>query len=304
MSDPTQANIASAISPATELIAKYSQRINEGSLPQLISQPGVLEGIEIGEGLLTVIGAPPGAGKTALAMQIMFDALELTPELTAVIANAEMGFDALIRRELVRQTQVSSDCIRFGNLTDDDKDLISVAIGELQPRLENVSVLLEASLVNLQELRNIPPGLVVVDYLQKFAPSDRDGRAGVNDVMAGMRRLAQAGWAVVCLSATKRDGKGKHSSGELDLSSFRESGEIEYNADSAYVLRDEGELEVPYIRRLTLAHVKNRHGATRDRVLRFHMPRMHFSALPSDPQCSSKSRAVVDVDDPFYSGAS
>ena len=92
-------------------------------------------------------------------------------------------------------------------------------------------------------LRSEPPGLVIVDYLQKFAPADKDVRQGVGEVVSGMRMLAKAGWAVLCLSSTARNKDGKHDSKSLSLSSFKESGEIEFNADSAYVLVDNGPLD-------------------------------------------------------------
>lgn len=272
-----------ATQPAAKLLGAYFARLKAGNLPQLIQQYSALEGIEVGEGLITVVGAPPGWGKTALAQQIMFDGLELDNGLRAVVANAEMSFDGLLRRELTRMTRIESDAIRFGRLTDDDMLRIQTAVETLQPRLERVSVLDDpVDLMQLMRLRDEQPGLVVVDYLQKFAPGDKDARQGVNVVMASLRLLAKKGWAVLCLSATSRTKQGSHDGKELSLSSFRESGEIEYNADSAYLLVDEGPLDEDkqYVRRIVLAHAKNRHGAKRDIPLQFHAPRMEFTELP------------------------
>lgn len=274
---------------AAKLAVDYLQRINAGELPQLLPQRAALSGIEIGPGLVTPIGAPPGFGKTALAMQVMFDALELDPELRAVVANAETSFDVLVRRELTRRTRIKSNDIRFGRLTPHDLERINAEIGELIPRLQRVDVLNDpCNLVQLLRLKDEQPGLVVVDYLQKFSPTDKDARQGVNEVMAGLRGLAKLGWSVLCLSATKRDVNGRHDSKELNLSSFRESGEVEYNADSAYVLRDNGPVgDKPYIRHVTLGHVKNRHGEKKNHELRFHMPRMEFTAMPDEAPLSS-----------------
>lgn len=273
---------------AAKLAVDYLQRINAGELPQLLPQRAALSGIEIGPGLVTPIGAPPGFGKTALAMQIMFDSLELDHELRAVVANAETSFDVLLRRELTRRTRIKSNDIRFGRLAPHDLERINAEIGELIPRLQRVDVLNDpCSLVQLLRLKDEAPGLVVVDYLQKFSPTDKDARQGVNEVMAGLRGLAKLGWSVLCLSATKRDANGRHDSKELSLSSFRESGEVEYNADSAYVLRDNGPVDnKPYIRHITLGHVKNRHGEKKNHELRFHMPRMEFTAMPKDSPLS------------------
>ena len=293
-------------SPAGRLLNQYIQQINEGELPQLIRQPPPFDGIEVGAGLITIIGAPPGFGKTALAMQLMFDALELDDSLRAVVANAETSFDGLLRRELTRATRIDSNAIRFGKLTSHELERINEAASDLIPRLQRVSVLNDpCNVIQLYKLRGEPPGLLIVDYLQKFAPADKDPRQGVNEVVATLRSLSKLGWAVLCLSATKRDTNGKHNSKELGLSSFRESGEIEYNADSAYVMVDNGEIGAKYIRHITLTHVKNRHGSKDDRQLQFHMPRMSFDAFPvQEPEGYPEFGSVVDVGDPFYSEAS
>lgn len=301
-----------ATSPAEAILAAWMGRISRGEFQQLIQQRGALQGIEIGSGLITIIGAPPGAGKTALVMQCMFDAIELDTELRAVVANAETTFDGLLQREIIRRTWlpqlgcVDSKKIRFGPLTVNELERVARAASELAPKLERVAVLNEpCNVIQLAELRDEAPGLLIVDYIQKFAPGDKDARAGVNEVMALLRMLAKSGWAVVGLSATKRDPNGRHSSKELSLSSFRESGEIEYNADSAYVLQDNGQLENPYIRHVTLGHVKNRHGAMVSKELRFDMPRMQFTArVQPEPLSYEEFGGMVDVDDPFYSGTS
>ena len=45
---------------------------------------GELARIEIGPGLVTLIGGAPGAGKTCLTMQMVLDALTITPSLRAL----------------------------------------------------------------------------------------------------------------------------------------------------------------------------------------------------------------------------
>src|SRR5436309_10425162 len=51
---------------------------------------GELGRIEIGPGLVALLGGAPGAGKTAFTMQCAVDALRLTPTLRAVVCNVEM----------------------------------------------------------------------------------------------------------------------------------------------------------------------------------------------------------------------
>lgn len=260
------------------LLDDYVGRIANGDLPQLLRLGDALDGIEVGSELITIIGAPPGFGKTALAMQIVFEATSLDTNLVAYVANAEMGFDAIARRELTRLTRIKSDYIRFGTLTDEEHGTINEAARQLRISLERVQFDEDPNHEGLLDLLDKPPGVLVIDYVQKFCPTDKDLRVGVGAVMTTLRRLAKAGHAVLALSATKRDQKGKHDSAELGLSSFRESGEVEYQADSAYVLRDNGPVDEgrSYLRKVTLGHVKNRHGAKVDRELIFNMPAMAF----------------------------
>ncbi len=272
---------------ANGLVQDFLKRLNDGELSRLFELDDALTGYEIGFGLISVLGAPPGAGKTGLAMQCVFEALRFKPDLRVVIANAESSFDVLLRRELCRQTRIESAKVRFGDLNDDEMRQVIKAAAEIQSKLGNVEVLQEpCTSLQLLRLLDSTPGFLVVDYLQKFAPPDKDIRIGVGEVMATLRTLAKAGWAVLALSATARtNGKGgsKHDSSQLNQASFRDSGEIEFNADSAYILIDNGEVdEKPYIRNVTLSCVKNRHAMKKDFDLIFHMPRMEFTRKPDD----------------------
>lgn len=265
----------------SELLKSYIERLRAGKLPQLYKLGSALDGLEIGPNLLTLSGAPPGTGKTALAMQIAFEAMQDQPELLVYVANAEMGFDAIIRRELTRLTAIKSEYIRFGVLTEIEMAAIDKASDSLASAMERLRIIDDPDHESLVRLLNEPPGLVIPDYIQKFAPAEKDVRVGVGMVMTTLRRLANHGHAVLALSATKRDQKGNHSAESLGLSSFRESGECEYQADSAYVLQDKGPIEQgrDHVRKITLAHVKNRHGMKLDRKLKFDMPKMEFSVF-------------------------
>jgi replicative DNA helicase len=262
---------------ASELFADYIGRLNAGELPQLLRLGSTLDGLEVGAGLICLIGAPPGSGKTALSSQVMFEAFENDASQIAYLMNAEMGFDSIARRELTRLTGIGSDKIRFGDLSYTEGQRIAEAAESLMPLLRRLKVEQEPTHESLLRLLDAPPGLVVVDYLQKFAPSDKDVRLGVNLVMTTLRRLAKHGHAILALSSTKRDAKGGHSSSELSLSSFKESGECEFQADSAYVLRDNGPIDFDWVRDITLGCVKNRNGRKVDFDLVFHMSEMRFS---------------------------
>lgn len=276
------------IDSAADLFRGLLDRLRNREGDTLIRTSDCLAGFEIGPGLITVMGAPPGAGKSALASQAVFDALAMDEHLTVLVANAEMSWQVLARRELARRTGLGDRELRFGDISDDQLENIEeVARVDLLPLMERIKVMqapytidgLEAAADAMQ------PGLMVVDYLQKFAAGG-DAREAVNAVMTKLRWMTMDGWAVLALSATSRTksaGGSSHDSKGLSLASFKESGEIEFNADSAYLLRDLGEIEgQTWKRRVMLDCVKNRHGERARRELVFDMPRMLFTFPPAD----------------------
>ena len=54
--------------------------------------------LEIGPGLVWMLGGAPGAGKTAFIMQLVIDALRLSPLLRVLVGNVEMSAGVLLGR--------------------------------------------------------------------------------------------------------------------------------------------------------------------------------------------------------------
>ena len=159
-----------------------------------------------------------------------------------VVANAEMPFDVLLRREITRLCGVPARAIRFADLTPRQMQSVEEAANELRSTLDRISYMTPPfTLERLADCTTTTPRNLCVDYLRKFEPGDKDARQGTNDVMTCLRSLAHVGWAVLALSSTSRSpGKGDaHDSTKLSQRRSR-SGEIEFNADAAYLLRDSG----------------------------------------------------------------
>lgn len=215
-------------------------------------------------GRMTFIGAPPGTGKTALASQICFEALEQHSDLNLYIANAEMDIDELLIREISRRSSVGHKLIRTASFDEEQYQRIMDVASAMTRSIRRVHHMVPPfDGESLGELALHEPGILVVDYVQKFRASDRDTRSGVDEVVNALRELALEGWSVLAMSATARQQnskKGGHDHAGLSLSSFKESGEIEFNADAAYVLRDvtQGDAKV---RSIDLDCVKNRRGS-------------------------------------------
>lgn len=69
--------------------------------------------MEIGPGLVTLLGGAPGAGKTAFVMQLVVDAMVLTPSLRVLVCNVEMPWEVLLSRQLARFSGIDLRTIRY-----------------------------------------------------------------------------------------------------------------------------------------------------------------------------------------------
>jgi hypothetical protein len=99
-----------------DLLPAWRTGVLSGTPPTLYPVGvGELARIEVGPGLVTLIGGAPSVGKTAFTMQAVVDALRLTPTLRALVCNVEMPPMALLDRQLARLSGVSLTSIRYGH---------------------------------------------------------------------------------------------------------------------------------------------------------------------------------------------
>ena len=110
--------------------------------------------------------------------------------------------------------------------------------------------------------------LILLDYVQRIGPPKEysDNRLSLNAVMNAVRGFADCGCAVVVVSAVGRQPGKNGGSGysDLNLASFRESSELEYGCDSAYLL-----IRKEKTAKATLRCVKNRNDEQKDINLLF-----------------------------------
>jgi replicative DNA helicase len=114
-----------------------------------------------------------------------------------------------------------------------------------------------------------------IQYIQRIPPPGQhaDNRASVNSTMDYLRQFADAGVAVLVVAAVGRTkdniGRTSYSGDGLNLASFRESSELEFGADDAFMLvpsEDGAEYGTVTV---TLRHLKARHTQPKDLVLEF-----------------------------------
>jgi replicative DNA helicase len=218
---------------------------------------GTLGKIRIQPGRVTAFGAPPGTGKTALITQMTMDGLTSTPDLVACVCNVEMPPAELAERMLARLSGVNLSRIMDRTTTEADKVAIRKAAGQLA-ELERRIVFVRPpfTVANVYHTaKEHGAKLVTMDYIQRIPPTennDKDARTTMNDTMHLVREMADEGRAVLVVSAVNRGSNGDYSN--PGLGSFRESSEIEFGTNDAFILsRDKVTTNG-----ITLTHCKNR----------------------------------------------
>ncbi len=246
--------------PATDAVADWRDQVLSGERPPRWAVGDGFDAIELGPGQVMLLGGAPGAGKTTLAMQWTIDALRIDDRLRALVANVESSPGVLLDRQLSRLSGIPLDVIRKRELTDAHGDRLADAFGILDELAERLTFLAAPfSLLNVAETADATDSrLIVIDYAQRFAAGADEKRHEVNRLMDYLRRFADAGCGLLVLAAVGRTkdkrGRSSYDADGLNLASFRESSELEFGADSAYMLAPAG------LGKANLACLKNRHG--------------------------------------------
>lgn len=234
-------------------------------------------------GMLYVVGARPGVGKTVLGVGVLLDVARRGQ--TAVMVSLEMPRNELYLRMLSNVGSVRGERILHRSTRGDDDDRLAQAashVAALPLIVDDRSALSLAQVRSLvrgvQRTRDV--GVVVVDYLGLVKPPadapKNDRRVQVDAIAQGLKNLARdLGVPIVALAQLNRgiDGRGEK---VPTLSDLRESGGIEAAADCVVLLhRDFNDAPDD----LTVVVAKNRHGPQ----ARFHLDfRGEFSRI-EDP---------------------
>ncbi len=271
----------------------WSNDVSTGAPPLRYSVGvGAINQFELRPGSLTLVGGSPAAGKTAFTGQAVFDALRMTSHLKALVCNVEMTPQQLLERYLARLTGIDGRDIR-------ERVRSEVTIERMQRGLETIAGIAErlAFVSPPFSMHNIATAatefgadLILIDYIQRIRPANPTGdqRSSVNSIMHDLRRFTQAGVAVIAIAAVSRTkdkvGRASYDGDGLNLASFRESSELEFGADDAYILVTDESVQ----NGIRLKHLKSRYGAQRDILLSFDRACQRFTdPVPLTPPITS-----------------
>ena len=278
---------------AADVFDTWRDGVLSGAPPVLwpVASAGELARLEIGPGLVTLLGGAPGAGKTAFAMQLTTDALRLTPTLRALVCNVEMPPRVLLDRQLSRLSGIDLDTIRYRRFGAEHADRLDQAMNTLAPLADRLAFVrppfnLENVAASADAFR---ADVLVLDYIQRIPPPGQhaDKRVSVNATMDYLRQFADAGVAVLVVAAVGRtkdkQGRSSYSGDGMNLASFRESSELEFGADDAFILvpsEDGAEYGAVTV---TVKHLKARHTQPKDLALDFDRRTQRFTEV-EDPR--------------------
>ncbi len=241
---------------AEAMLSDFYARHSEGKHPEYLSWsfPKMDDKLYTELGDFTVIGGAASAGKTALALQFAWHQAQ---KHRVGFYSLETNDKKLGDRSISTLAGIDMGVIKRSTLTDADWRRIAGCSGEICKRQIEF---IQASGMTVDDLRADALAhryeIIYVDYLQLLkVPKVYDRTAIVTSISIGLHELSQSnGITVVALSQLNRDGQ----NGRPKMSSLRESGQIEQDADTIMLLYREDD-DDPHSRRV-LMFPKNKEG--------------------------------------------
>lgn len=238
---------------------------------------------------LLIIAARPAMGKTTLVTNLAYN-VAAKEKQAVLFFSLEMSKEQLVDRMLADASGVDAWNIRTGNLSDDDFEKLSTAMGEMAEAPIYIDdtpglTVLEMRTKARRQAHSHPLGLIIVDYLQLMQGSSRGGEFNrvqeVSEISRGLKLIArELNVPVIALSQLSRSVENRNPQ-IPQLADLRESGSIEQDADLvAFIYREayyNPDTDRQNITDLIIA--KHRNGPTGKVELYFHPERLRFMSL-------------------------
>lgn len=248
-----------------------------------VADNGPLTELNLCPGRVWVIGGHPGAGKTAFVMQLVIDALSLQKDVGAIVMNVEMDVGTLLDRQLARLSGIPLRTIQRREFDAQHRERLDFGFDSLADIRNQLTFTTEPYHMDrlIQAADAVSARIVIADYIQRIqlnAEPPADRRANIDACMNRARAMANCGLAVIVVAALARQ-KSQNGSDydNAGLASFRESSELEYGADDAFILTEGKPGQV------VLKHVKSRHGARTNLSLAFDGSLQRFESVDVHP---------------------
>ena len=215
-----------------------------------------------------LIAARPSMGKTAFVLNLV-DHIAVKKGLPAMVFSLEMSKEQLVNRMLAMESNVDSQKLRTGTLSDSDWDAVVEGIGVIG---NSKLIIDDTPGISIMELRSrcrkmkLEHGLsiVIIDYLQLMSGSGKGGenrQQEISEISRSLKALARELSApVIALSQLSRACETRPDHRPM-LSDLRESGAIEQDADVVmFLYRDDyynKDTDMPNIAEVIIAKQRN-----------------------------------------------
>ena len=194
-----------------------------------------------------LIAARPSMGKTAFVLNVV-DHVAVKKGIPCMVFSLEMSKEQLVNRMLSMESNVDSQKLRTGTLTDSDWDAVVEGVGIIGG---SKLIIDDTPGISISELRSkcrkmkLEHGLdmVIIDYLQLMTGSGKSSdnrQQEISEISRSLKALAREMQApVVALSQLSRACETRTDHRPM-LSDLRESGAIEQDADVVmFLYRDD-----------------------------------------------------------------
>lgn len=215
-----------------------------------------------------LIAARPSMGKTAFVLNVV-EHVAVKKGIPCMIFSLEMSKEQLVNRMLSMESNVDSQKLRTGSLTDSDWDAVVEGVGVIG---NSKLIIDDTPGISITELRSKCRkvklehglGLVVIDYLQLMSGKGKGGdnrQQEISEISRSLKALAREMDApVVTLSQLSRACETRPDHRPM-LSDLRESGAIEQDADVVmFLYRDDyynKDTDMPNIAEVIIAKQRN-----------------------------------------------
>ena len=194
-----------------------------------------------------LIAARPSMGKTAFVLNVV-DHVAVKKGIPCMVFSLEMSKEQLVNRMLSMESNVDSQKLRTGTLTDSDWDAVVEGVGIIGG---SELIIDDTPGISISELRSKCRkmklehglGMVIIDYLQLMTGSGKSSdnrQQEISEISRSLKALAREMQApVVALSQLSRACETRTDHRPM-LSDLRESGAIEQDADVVmFLYRDD-----------------------------------------------------------------
>ncbi len=219
---------------------------------------------------LIILGARPGMGKSAFALNIAANTCKRNKKAVAIFS-LEMGREQLVSRMLSAESFVNSHSLRSGQIDPGDWEKLARGADVLSSLPiyidDTAGITVPQMKAKLRRMKNL--GLVIIDYLQLMeSPNKHASRVTeISEITRQLKLMAkELNVPVITLSQLTRTAEKRDDKRPM-LSDLRESGSIEQDADIIiFIYRDDYYSKETDNNPNTVAEcivAKNRHGETR-----------------------------------------